>query len=65
MNSDEVQNGRLKIALCGKEFAIQGQVNKVVQRITCARGFIGQAVSSEPHATLAWAEVSLLLPVSL
>jgi hypothetical protein len=63
--SDDVQKSGLGITLCGQEWIIQEQVNKVVQRIIYAKDFIGQAIFSEPHAALAWAGVSLLLPVSL
>ena len=37
---------------------------KTVQAVLFAKGFIAQAASNEPHAALAWAGVSMLLPVS-
>jgi hypothetical protein len=37
---------------------------KIVKTVLFAKDFVGQAVSNEPHAALAWAGVSMLLPVS-
>jgi len=37
---------------------------KIVKTVLFAKDFVGQAVSHEPHAALAWAGVSMLLPVS-
>jgi hypothetical protein len=37
---------------------------KIVKSVLFAKDFVGQAVSNEPHAALAWAGVSMLLPVS-
>ena len=43
----------------------QDAFNKVVKTIDFAKDFITLAASFEPHATAAWAGVSLLLPVSI
>ena len=40
-------------------------LKKAVDILIATKGFIGPAVSAEPHAALAWCGVSLLLPVSL
>ena len=37
---------------------------KTVELVLFAKGFITQAASNEPHAALAWAGISMLLPVS-
>jgi hypothetical protein len=48
-----------------QEWSTAGDVyKKIVQMVLFAKDFVGQAVSNEPHAALAWAGVSMLLPVS-
>ncbi len=46
-------------------WSIAGDIyRKIVKTILFAKDFVGQAVSNEPHAALAWAGVSMLMPVS-
>jgi hypothetical protein len=62
------EDDQLKIIVGGRELLVPKQstlVNKTVNAIIRAGAFIGSAVSAEPHAALAWAGVSVLLPVSL
>jgi hypothetical protein len=48
-----------------QEWSTAGDVyRKIVEAVLFAKDFVGQAVSLEPHAALAWAGVSMLLPVS-
>lgn len=48
-----------------QEWSTAGDVyKKIVRTVLFAKDFMGQAVSNEPHAALAWAGVSMLLPVS-
>jgi hypothetical protein len=61
----EVQKSRLKITVSGKEIVVKEQVGKVVHIILSIKDFIGSAVSTEPHAALAWAGVLVVLPVSI
>ena len=44
---------------------LKAQVNKVVKTVIWAQGFVSSAVSADPHTALAWAGVSLLLPLLL
>lgn len=44
---------------------VKAQVNKVVKTMIWAQGFVSSAVSADPHSTLAWAGVPLLLPLLL
>lgn len=39
-------------------------IEKVVKVVMAAQNFIGSALQSEPHAAIAWAGVSMFLPVS-
>jgi uncharacterized protein YlzI (FlbEa/FlbD family) len=61
----DIPNTRLKITVSGKEVVVKDQVRKVVYAILSAKDFIGSAVSSEPHAALAWAGVLVILPVGI
>jgi hypothetical protein len=48
-----------------QEWSTAGEIyKKIVKTVQFAKDFVGQAVSNEPHAALAWAGVSMLLPVS-
>ena len=58
MTSDRIQQ------LGAKEIVVKDAIKKPINGITAAKDFITQAVSHEPHAALAWAGVSCLLPVS-
>jgi hypothetical protein len=62
------EDDQLKIIVGGREIPVPKQstfVNKTVNAIIHAEAFIGSAISAEPHAGLAWAGVSVLLPASL
>lgn len=49
-----------------QEWSTAGDVyKKIVKTVLFAKDFVGQAVSNEPHAALAWAGISMLLPVSV
>jgi hypothetical protein len=48
----------------GKEIVVTEQVTKVVQGITAAKDYISFALAADPHASLAWGGVLLVLPVS-
>lgn len=61
----EVENARLKIKVKGREIVISEQVRKTIQIILSAKDIIGTAISTEPHAALAWAGVLFILPVSI
>lgn len=60
-------NGRrmdqLKINLGGKSFRIREIGENIINFIWESKGFVASIASAEPHAALAWAGVSQLLPV--
>ena len=43
---------------------VSGQFDKAVKIVVAAKDFVSSAVSSEPHAALAWAGVCVFLPVN-
>jgi hypothetical protein len=58
-----LKDSRFKFTIGQKEVIVREQVNKIVGALIYAKDAIGPAVSAEPHAALAWAGVSILLPV--
>ena len=62
---DAMQKSRLKITVGGEEIIVKDQVRKVIRTIIFCKDFIGDAISAEPHASLAWAGVLIILPVSI
>jgi hypothetical protein len=59
-----LQDAQLKITVGKVEIVVRDQVRKVVRTILTFKDFIGAAISAEPHASLAWAGVLVVLPVS-
>lgn len=53
-----------KVSLLGKDVKIREQTEKLVKFLLWADPVVKNAVSTQPYAALAWAGVSLLLPVS-
>ena len=62
---DGIQKAQLKVTVGGKEIVVKDQVRKLVHTILTFKDFIGNAISAEPHAALAWAGVVIILPVSV
>src|SRR5580704_11914256 len=60
-----VEEARRKLTIGSETYIIKEKVDKIVSAIIFAKDFITAAASLEPHAALAWAGVSVLLPVSL
>ena len=56
---------QLVVTIAGKPFKIRAISAKIIEFIGQSREFIGVAAGTEPHAALAWAEISLLLPVNI
>lgn len=56
---------RLVLSLAGKSLHVRQQSEKIVKFVIWSKGFVGSALSSVPHAALAWTGVSLLLSVSI
>ena len=55
---------QLKINLGGKSFRIREIGENVINFIWESKDFVASIASIEPHAAIAWAGVSQLLPVS-
>lgn len=53
-----------KVSLLGKDVKIREQTEKLAKFLLWADPVVKNAVSTQPYAALAWASVSLLLPVS-
>jgi len=53
-----------KVSVRGEEVRIEDVVEKFVGVVACAKDFVGQAVSTNPHAALAWSAVCFGLQVS-
>jgi len=62
--SEEVKRAQWKFTIFSQEVEVRKQYDRVVGAVIWAKDFIGQSISSEPHAALAWAGVCLVLPVS-
>ena len=60
-----IEDTRWRLHLGEKTVEVRAQVNKVVKAVIWAQGFVSSAVSADPHSALAWAGVSLLLPLLL
>ena len=60
----EEQDGKqLIVTILNKRIKVREKAEKVVKFIMWSKDVIGAAASLEPHAAIAWAGVSLLLPV--
>lgn len=60
---DSMQKARLKVTVGGEEIIVKDQVCKVIRTIISRRDIIGAAISTEPHASLAWAGILIILPL--
>jgi N-terminal domain of NWD NACHT-NTPase len=58
------KDAQLKFTIRKTEVSVKKQVEKIAGVILFAKHFISAAASTEPHAALAWAGISILLPVS-
>lgn len=61
----DIEEHSWKLKFKGHELAVKDLVSSVVNVVEWAKDFIGDAVSASPSASIAWAGVGLLLPVSL
>ena len=60
-----IEDTRWRLRLGEETVELKAQVNKVVKTVIWAQSFVSSAVSADPHSALAWAGVSLLLPLLL
>ncbi|KAJ5609901.1 hypothetical protein N7528_009167 [Penicillium herquei] len=58
---EDLQKSRLKFNVAGKEVVVKDEVHRALKSILSVNNFITTAVSSDPHASLAWAGVLVLL----
>lgn len=59
-----VEDAQFKFTVGKTEINVKQQINKIAGAILYAKSFIGSVASAEPHTALAWAGISVLLPVS-
>lgn len=64
MKMEEVNRNATKLALGNSEVKIKDAGEIVLNIVSSANSYITQAVSANPYASIAWAGVSFLLPVS-
>ncbi|KAI1113784.1 ankyrin repeat-containing domain protein [Nemania sp. NC0429] len=62
---NEIDRNKWKLKVGSSEVHTQDLLQPVLSTVTWANNFIGQAVSANPYASLAWAGVGLLLPIFL
>lgn len=60
-----IEDTRWRLQLGKETVEVKAQVDKVVKTVMWAQGFVSSAITADPHAALAWAGVSLLLPLLL
>ncbi|PKS11061.1 hypothetical protein jhhlp_002822 [Lomentospora prolificans] len=58
-----LEDKEITYRIAGREYALHDQVTGAVKIVNWAKGFIGEAVKDAPQASLAWAAVSLVLPL--
>ena len=54
-----------KLQLGKQTVEVKRQIEKIIKTVLWAQSFVSSAISADPHAALAWAGVSLLLPLLL
>ena len=60
-----VEDARWNFQLGERTIEVKTQIDRIVKAILFAKDFVSSAVSTEPHAALAWAGVCMLLPLLL
>lgn len=60
----DIQQTRMQFTVGGRDIIVKDQARRVIHAILSVKDFISSAVSSEPHAALAWAGILVLLNVS-
>ncbi|KAJ5720795.1 uncharacterized protein N7483_008729 [Penicillium malachiteum] len=57
----ELKDVKLKFVISGREIIVREQVSRAFHVLISAKDLISAAISSDPHASLAWAGVLILL----
>jgi hypothetical protein len=60
---EELERGQWKVGFGNNQFAVKDFIKPVVGFIDWSKDYIGKAAEASPYASLAWAGVSLVLPV--
>ena len=61
----DIESSRLSLKIGTKNIVLQHQVKRIIKAVIFLKDFVSSAVSSDPHAGLAWAGICILLPVSM
>lgn len=61
----DIQETRLQITVGGRDVVLKDQARRIIHAILSFKDAISSAVSSEPHAALAWGGILMLLNVGL
>lgn len=59
---ERIEDERWRIKVRDTSIELRPQVDRFVNAVIAVKDFVSSAVSSEPHATLAWAGVCIILP---
>ncbi|OJJ66295.1 hypothetical protein ASPBRDRAFT_188620 [Aspergillus brasiliensis CBS 101740] len=62
---DKIEKVRFKYTFNGKKHSVNEQFGKLIQGILGLKEYITVAVSPDPHASLAWSGVLVVLPILL
>ncbi|KAJ5634313.1 hypothetical protein N7528_002155 [Penicillium herquei] len=57
----QIEKTQLRLEISGREIVAREQVRRIMNMIVSVKDFISTAVSSEPHAALAWAGILVLM----
>ena len=61
---EEREQKKWRFSVLGSEIVVREQVEKMLKFVMWTDDVVKPAISSEPHASLAWSGVTLVLPVS-
>lgn len=56
---------RLCFRMNGKELIVRDQAQKIINGVLAVKDVVSAAISSDPHAAIAWAGVLVVLPVQI
>lgn len=62
---DSIEKDQYGFTVAGRRVELHEQSDKIVRIVMFAKDFVSSAISTEPHAALAWAGVCVLLPLLL
>lgn len=62
---DSIEKDQYGFTVAGRRVELHEQLDRIVRIVMFAKDFVSSAMSTEPHAALAWAGVCVLLPVSV